>query len=54
MINENETRKWKQKVSSYKKLKLHVILLIQMLEDSGFKIDFTENLNGFIYIICSK
>lgn len=54
IINKKIKGQWEQKVSSYKKLRLPAAQIEQTLKDCGFKIDFSENTKGFVFLICSK
>lgn len=54
IINRKINGEWEQKISSYKKLRLPLQKVKLMMSESGFKINFMENLNGFIYLICSN
>lgn len=54
IINRKINGKWEQKVSSYKKLRIPADKVRHLLEDTGFKINITENSNGLNFIICSR
>ena len=54
IVYEKEKRRWIQKISSYKKLKISQELMKEYFEDAGFKIEFMGIENGLVTIIGVK
>lgn len=54
ILYENIDGEWKMKVNSYPKLRLPVNSVHGLLEESGFKISFSKEINGMHYIISQK
>jgi SAM-dependent methyltransferase len=54
IINFKTADGWVQRVSSYKKLRLPVKKVKQLLGEIKFKIYHEKNIKGFIFLICSN
>lgn len=54
ILYEKENDKWHQKISSYEKVRVSQDLIVHLLIESGFAIDFKEVNKGMVSIIGKK
>lgn len=54
LLYEKENNEWKQKVSSYKKVRISNDCILEILTKNGFNIVFNSNLNRQEILVCKK
>lgn len=54
ILHEKENGNWKQKVSSYEKVRISKDIILKMLKKTGFEITLNETINRMITIIAQK
>ena len=54
LIYEREGNEWKQKVSSYRKVRLTTDEILRLLENNGFYIAFEEVRQGMVTLVAKK